>query len=60
VEVEEEEEEEELWLREIQTSPGVSWLHGRLYLAMERWGEQEDQPRPNTKNGCSRPADTDT
>ena len=30
------------------------------YLAMLSEGEQEDHPRPNTKKGCSSPADTDT
>lgn len=47
-------------VKEMQTSPGASWLQVRLYLAMESVGEGEAHPRPNTKKGCSRPADTDT
>ena len=31
-------------MREMQVSPTASWWQERLYLAMDREGEQEDQP----------------
>lgn len=43
-----------LCVREMQMSPTASWWVERLYLVKVREGEQEDQPWPDTKKGCSR------
>ena len=49
-----------LCVRDMQTSPTLSSLHCKLYLAKVRPGEAELQPLPKTKNGCSRSASTVT
>lgn len=49
-----------LCVKDMQTSPTLSSLHCKLYLANVRCGEAELQPRPKTKKGCSRSASTVT
>lgn len=49
-----------LLVNETQTSPIFSFSHGKPYWWKDRSGEQEDQPLPNTKKGCSRGVSTVT
>ena len=49
-----------LCVSEMQTSPTDKRWHRSPKRCMVRSGSQEDQPWPNTKNGCSRVASTVT
>ena len=48
------------WEKQCQVLCRSLVLGNLNYLVIEMWGSQDAQPRPKTKKGCSRPAETDT